>query len=201
MEINKLICDRCGKSAETALERTGWNQLVVDAVPGGLLPLTSATRLHVCTSCTSELRQFVPAEHRDAFSTRHMRHEETIDFVFKEVVRVATGVTSELTERRDGGFKIRRLALLVARPDDWIVEQIYVGNRNQLVSTRGNYYTIGGAEIADRKLDDEIEAVSDMMDLRIVTTYIGKNPEGAEWKGVRVTAIVPGAEPSKAHAR
>jgi hypothetical protein len=193
MEITKLVCDRCGASAEDALARTGWIQLTVASVLGGLLVGDHVTRIHMCTSCTEALLAFVPAKERDSFARHHMRHEETFDLDFEGAVRVAPEATCELKETREHAFRIRRLALLVTKPEDWIVEQIYVGNRNQLVRPNGIHYTIRGSELADRDCDEELETVGERMDLRIVVTYVGKNPEGAEWRGVRVTAIVPGA--------
>ncbi len=94
-------------------------------------------------------------------------------------MNILPGTQAQITSRpQNSAVRLRRL-IIGGTPADWVVNDIRVGNRSQF-SQSGD---IPGELFASNAMGAELalEVVQTSMDLVMIVTYVGSNPEGASF--------------------
>lgn len=172
----KISCDHCRGS--------------IASFPKATLALGLA-QLHLCEACTPALVDFFPGAAREIFEPL-MTYAHQVDMTTE--TRILPTQAAEFSSYPNAVFD-PRCFVIEERAQDWLVNDILIGNRsqfNQSGDVPGDMFAIGSAlqEVAfDRcSMDDR---------LIVRATYIGKNPEGACFKA-HFAGNAIGYPPSKA---
>jgi hypothetical protein len=167
-------CDRCGKTASEDIVRREWIEVAFGhALSSAMVAVDGG---HVCGECIAPFADFFAKSSRARFGA-YASHPAELDMSIEE--RVSPKQSAMVETRAQYELTPERLIIL-GQASDWIVHDIRIGRRSQFVQAGD---VPGDLFAEDAQVGPiSFETIQTIMDVALLVSYRGDDPEGAVFR-------------------